>query len=114
MASIELSLFVHWEKPLRDILLRTEKFPKRVRFTFSSRIDNLALDILEKLVEARYTKDKTAVLSQANLSFEKLRVLFRISHEERYLDHKGFEHVIRNIDEAGRMVGGWIRSREAR
>jgi hypothetical protein len=69
---------------------------------------------LEKLVEARYTKDKTAALSQANLSFEKLRVLLRISHEERHLDHKGFEHVIRNIDEAGRMVGGWIRSREAR
>lgn len=114
MASVELSLFVHWEKTLRDILLRTEKFPKRVRFTFSSRIDNLALDILEKLVEARYTKDKTAALSQANLSFEKLRVLFRISHEERLWDHKGFERVIRNIDEAGRMAGGWIRSREAR
>jgi hypothetical protein len=48
------------------------------------------------------------------LSFEKLRVHLRISHEERHLDHKGFEHVIRNIDEAGRMVGGWIRSREAR
>ena len=114
MASVELPLFVHWEKTLRDILSRTEKFPKRVRFTFSSRIDNLALDVLENLVEARYTKDKLAVLSRANLSFEKLRVLFRISHDERYLDPKGFEHVVRNIDEAGRMVGGWIRSREHR
>jgi len=107
----ELPLFVHWEKTLKDILSRTGKFPKRVRFTFSSRIDGLALDILEKIVEARYTRDKSAVLAQANLHLEKLRVLLRISHEERYLDHKGFEHAARNIDEAGRMIGGWLRSR---
>ena len=95
------------------MLSRTEKFPKRVRFTLSSRIDNLALDVLEKIVEARYTKDKSAALTQASLLVEKLRVLLRISHEEGHLDHKGFEHAARNIDEAGRMLGGWIRSRNA-
>ena len=113
MAAVELPHFVHWEKTLRDILSGTEKFPKRVRFTLSSRIDNLALDVLEQIVEARYTKDKSTVLRQANLQLEKLRVLLRISHDERHLDHKGFEHVARNIDEAGRMIGGWIRSRAA-
>ncbi len=113
MSSVELPLFVHWEKTLRDILCRSEKFPKRVRFTFSSRVDNLALDVLELIVEARYMKDKSAVLAKANLQLEKLRVLLRICHEERHLDHKGFEHAARNIDEAGRMIGGWLRSRSA-
>lgn len=112
-ASIELPLFVHWEKTLKDILARTEKFPKRVRFTLSSRIDNFTLDILEKIVEARYAKDKAAALSQASLALEKLRVLLRVSHDERHLDDRGYEHVCRNIDEAGRMIGGWIRSRSA-
>ncbi|MBI5630564.1 MAG: diversity-generating retroelement protein Avd [Elusimicrobia bacterium] len=111
MASVDLPLFIHWEKTLKDILLRTEKFPKRVRFTISSRIDNLTLDILEKIIEARYSKDKTAALSQASIALEKLRVLLRVSHEERYLDRRGFEHVSRHIDEAGRMLGGWMRSR---
>jgi hypothetical protein len=114
VTSIELPLFVHWEKTLGDILSRTEKFPKRVRFTLSSRIDNLTLDILEKIIEARYIKDKSAALAQASISLEKLRVFLRISHEERHLDNKGFEHVARNIDEAGRMLGGWIRSRSAK
>ena len=114
MATVELPLFVHWEKTLKDILLRTQKFPKRVRFTFSSRLDNLALDILEKIVEARYSRDKSTTLAQTSLLLEKLRVLLRISHEEKYLDHKGFEHVCRNIDEAGRMLDGWIRNRGIR
>jgi hypothetical protein len=114
VTSIELPLFIHWEKTLSDILSRTEKFPKRVRFTLSSRIDNLALDILEKIISARYAKDKSDTLAQASISLEKLRVFLRISHEERHLDNKGFEHVARNIDEAGRMLGGWIRSRSAK
>jgi hypothetical protein len=114
MASVELPLFVHWERTLKDLLSRTGKFPKSVRFTLSSRIDNLALDVLELIVEARYSKDKSAALSRASLSLEKLRVLLRISHDERHLDRRGFEHVARHIDEAGRMLGGWIRSREAR
>jgi|GEM_PF-5129134 len=34
-------LFTHWYEVTKWLLARTEKFPKRVRFTFSSRIDNL-------------------------------------------------------------------------
>lgn len=113
MGAVELPLFVHWEKTLRDILSRTEKFPKRVRFTFSSRIDNLALDVLEKIVEARYAKNRTAPLTQANLLLEKLRVLLRISHSERHIDNRGFEFAARSIDEAGRMIGGWLRAGSA-
>jgi hypothetical protein len=44
--------FLEW------LLPTTEKFPKRVRFTFSDRINNLALDIMEDLVEARYSRNK--------------------------------------------------------
>ncbi len=55
MKTDELPLFVHWEKTAGEILDRTQKFPKSVRFTFSSRIDNLVLDILESVVEACYS-----------------------------------------------------------
>lgn len=109
-----LPLFSHWEAALGDLLSRTEKFPKKVRFTLSSRLDNLALDFLERLVEARYTRDKTGVLEEASLVLEKLRVLARISHDRGFLDHKGYEQVARNVDEAGRMLGGWLRSRGGR
>lgn len=109
-----LPLFSHWERTTRDLLGRTQKFPKRVRFTFSTRIDNLALDVYEGLVEARYSPSKMQTLRKVNLELEKLRLLLRLSHDEGYLDHRGFEHVARNVDEAGRMVGGWIRERQSR
>ena len=103
-------LFTLWEEALDDLLDRTLKFPKSVRFTFSSRIDGLALDVLERLVEARYAPSgvKREALRHADLSLAKLRVLLRLAHKRRYLDHRGYAHVAERLDEAGRMIGGWI------
>ena len=104
-----LPLFVHWEKTAGEVLDRTLKFPKSVRFTFAGRIDTLTLDILEAVVEACYSPGarKQAALRNADLSLAKLRVLLRLSKDRRYLDRRGYEHVMRRIDEAGRMLGGW-------
>jgi len=107
--SAELPLFAHWEAVLGDLLSRTERFPKRVRPTLSNRIDNVALDVLGRLVEARYSRDRAPVLKATNLDLEKLRVLLRLAHDRGLLDHGGYEHVARGIDRAGRMVGGWTR-----
>ena len=52
----ELQLFIKWTEFLKWLLNTTEKFPKKVRFTFTTRIDNLALDILEDIIEFRYDK----------------------------------------------------------
>jgi hypothetical protein len=116
MGADPLPLFVLWEKVVGELLDRTLKFPKSVRFTFSGRIDNLALDVLEKVVEARYASgaDKRAALAMVDLRLTQLRVLLRLCHDRRYLDRRGYEHVMRQIDEAGRMVGGWRKQQAAR
>jgi hypothetical protein len=112
----EPALLVHWEHTLHDLLDRTCKFPKVVRFTFSTRIDNLALDIVEKLALARYARpgEQRALLAEADGALARLRVLVRLSFERRYLERGGFEHVVRNLDEAGRMLGGWRKALEGR
>jgi len=47
-----------------------------------------------------------------NLRLEQLRVLLRLCHDRRLLTPEGYEYGARMLLEAGRMVGGWIRSRE--
>ena len=92
-----------------EILDATQRFPKAVRFTFSSRIDGLALDMLLRLVEARYRRPRLELLRAANLALEQLRVLMRLSHDRRYLPSRTFERLASRIDEGGRMLGGWLR-----
>jgi hypothetical protein len=72
-----------------------------------------ALDVLERLIEATYTRGREALLMQANLGIEKLRYLFRIPSELHYLDLRRYEFAARALDEIGRMVGGWIKAQRA-
>ena len=103
---------MHWQRTVGEVLDRTERFPKKVRFTFSSRIDAIALDVLEHVVIACYGsgEGRAQALEATDLALTRLRVLLRLSHDRRYLDPKGYEHLARLVDEAGRMVGGWRRS----
>ncbi|WP_094228865.1 diversity-generating retroelement protein Avd [Methanolobus psychrotolerans] len=106
----ELQLFVKWTDFLKWLLNTTEKFPKKVRFTFTTRIDNLALDILEDIIEFRYdTYARKTGFKMINIKFEKLRILLRICHEQHYLSNKQFEYAMIHINEVGRMTGAWLR-----
>lgn len=98
-------VFARWERFVAWLLDRTEKFPRRVAFTFRTRIDNLALDVFERLVEARYQRDREPTLRQVNLDIEKLRLLLRLSHDQRILDDKAFAHACGELAVVGRMIG---------
>lgn len=105
----ELPIFVKWMEFLEWLLAATDKFPKKARFSFCQRIEAIALDVVEDLVEARYSRDRRATLRRANLRLEKLRVLLRLSHKLRYLSHDGYAHASKAVNEAGKMIGGWIK-----
>ena len=114
MSPGEPQLLVHWERTVGDLLDRTSRFPKAARFTFAARIDGLALDILDCLVRARFATQSQQVshLATADGHLAVLRALVRLSYERRYLARAGLEAVSRNLDEAGRMLGGWRRHLE--
>jgi hypothetical protein len=85
------------------------KFPKTYRFILGDRIENLMLDICEKLIEARFTKDKARILSSANIRLEKLRYLARLSKDLKLINVKKYEYMSREINQIGVYVGGWLK-----
>ena len=96
--------FVRWLIPTLD------KFPRSQRFVLGDRIENTALTVLEGLIEATYSKQVETILRAVNLALEKLRFLIRLSKDLRYLDLKRYEFGAREIDEIGRLVGGWLKT----
>lgn len=107
----ELLIFKKWVDFLKWMLSCTEKFPKKVRFTFSSRIDNLSMDILELIIELKFDKDKRKkYISIINIKFEKLRILLRICYDLGYLSAKQFEHAVLTINEVGSMTYSWLKN----
>jgi hypothetical protein len=87
-----------------------EKFPRSQKFLLGDRIQSIALDVLETLIEATYTRDRRAHLARANLNLEKLRHFFRVAFELRHLDGRRYEHAARSLDGIGRLVGAWSKT----
>jgi hypothetical protein len=106
----DYSLFEAWFKTTDWILDKCDRLPKHTRFTLAGRIANLSLDIVELITEAIYSKQKTALLTRINMNLEKLRLLFRLCYQRRYINQAQFEFVQTEINLTGRMVGGWLKS----
>jgi len=87
-----------------------EKFPRGQRFLLGDRIETAALDVLDLLIQATYTRERQAMLRAANLGLERLRILSRLAHDLEYLDHRRYEFAARSIDGVGRFIGAWIKS----
>ena len=88
------------------------KFPKNVRFNLAERLTNISLDVLERIIEAIYANHKVPILNQANLYIEKIRALLQISVEKKYISIGQYKHISSEINEAGKMIGGWIKKCE--
>ena len=111
-ANEDLPIFIKWLDFVKWLLVITESFPKKARFTLSDRLLNLALLIVEDLVEARYSRNKTMILRRANMNLEKLRVFIRICFETRVLPRKAYEQASFSINEVGKMLGGWMKQQD--
>ena len=98
-----MQVFLRWLVPT------IEKFPRSQKFTLGDRIQSAAQGVLERLIEATYTKARGAALTSANLGIEKLRVLIRLATDLRCLDLRRYEFAARSLDEVGRLVGGWLK-----
>lgn len=93
--------FLLWLIPVVD------RFPRSQKFLLGDRIQRTAIDVLEALLEATYTKRRDPHLARANLGIEKLRFLFRMAHDLRFLDARRFRHAARSLDATGRSIGAW-------
>ena len=99
--------FVLWLVPT------VERFPRSQKFLLGDRLQATALDVLERLIDATYTRARGPHLAAANLGIEKLRYLCRLAKDLQHLDGQRYAHAARALDETGRLIGGWRKAQQA-
>lgn len=92
---------------------RLDSFPRKRRYTLGERIETSLLEVLRCLVEAAYSREKKALLGRANRELEVVRHLWRVAHELEAMPTKRYAHGAKLLDDLGRQIGGWLRSRSA-
>jgi 23S rRNA-intervening sequence protein len=89
----------------------TSRFPRNHRFVLGERIERNLYTLLETLIRAKYTKNRKRLLEEANLSLEVLRFQMRLAKDLQCLKPNSYGFAAKAIDEIGRLIGGWLRSR---
>src|SRR3989338_11021246 len=96
------------------IIPQLEKFPKSQKYLLGDRIETLILDIMDLIIQAVYTKNKTAFLREANLKIEKLRYLIRLVLDLKYLSINRYEYIAKCLNEIGAEIGGGVKNKQAK
>lgn len=97
---------------LNWILDKLEKYPKNVRYSVCSKIYEISIYMYEKIIDSIYDNERIYSLKQLNISIEKLRLFMRLSHDRKYISTKQYEYISEEINELGKMIGGWLKNCE--
>jgi hypothetical protein len=88
-----------------------EKYPRHHRYSLGYAMENRMQKILELLLKAKYCKDKTAMLNDANIELEVLRFQLRLSKDLNILSVKSYGFGSNSLLEVGSQAGGWSKSK---
>jgi len=86
--------------------------PKSDRYAIWQKVENITLDVLEKILIAigLSKNEKADILEEASKKLNMLRVFIRLSKDVKAIDNKKYITFQEKLDEIGRMLGGWIKS----
>ncbi len=102
------------------IMTVTQKSPKQFRFTFVSRLQNLSLEVIEKLYRANDTfvtrMDRTAQTRRLEFQHGALTALRLLAYfamlamEQQCILSRQYEQIARLSADCQNLLGAWINS----
>ena len=99
---------IKWYVPILN------KLPRNHRFLLGDRTISLLYDLLEGLIQARYSAHKRSQLEALNPSLDILRYQSRLMLDFHLMDVERYEYLSQQMNAIGSDLGGWIRQQRQR
>ena len=116
----ELMIFVRAKELCSYVMKTTDNSPKKFRFTYTVRMQNMAMDIIEDLylanetyVSANDTERYEIRRNYQNSALSKIRLLGYFAEqalEQNAILPKQFQGIAHLCKECQKLMGGWINS----
>lgn len=86
-------------------------FPKTNRYSLGQKLDTITLEIFELLFRIPlYQKEqKIEILTNMSSKIDLLKIILRLSHDNKSLTTKAYLSLQEQLQEIGKMAGGWLR-----
>lgn len=85
-------------------------YPKYERFVLAADIKRCMDQAMERIIEANKKYYKKTTLQELDVEIDKLRKYVRLSYRLKYIDFKKYKQWSEQVNEIGRMLGGWMAS----
>ena len=105
-----LRVFEEWMDTTTWLMGRTARFPQRLRASLTTRIELAALEVLEHLSSAAWSRRPTLPLEAASDALNRLRVLLRLAHGLRVISDGQLAESARRLESAGAAIGAWLKA----
>lgn len=86
------------------------QFPKAERHVLSAEIRGSCWKLLRLIIICNKRYHKKTTLQELDAELDTLRSLIRMGHHLGFLPLNKYEAWSRQVDEIGRMTGGWIKA----
>lgn len=96
------------------LIPQVAKFPKGQRYLLGERLESVALDTLELLLESVYSRDKLPLLQKSNVQLEKTRYYVRLCKDLKLIGLDRYEVISKKINEIGIQLGGWVKQQRSK
>jgi len=106
------------------IIAVTQKSPKQFRFTFVSRLQNLALDVIEKIYFAneiyigkggeKNVEKRLTLQHHALTALKIIAYIAELAMTEKCILFKQYEQIAKLTTDCQRLLGAWINSDKKR
>ena len=85
-------------------------YPKYERFVLAADIKRCMDQAMERTIESNKKYYKKTTLQELDVEIDKLRKYVRLSYRLKYIDFKKYKQWSEQVNEIGRMLGGWMAS----
>ena len=105
-------IFRHSYDLLRWLIPLTVKFPRQQRFVVAEALQRTAFRFYERLITAAKSSIQLPTLRQADIDLTALRFYVRLCRDFQLISVEQYGQASRRLAEIGRLLGGWIESRQ--
>ncbi len=93
-----------------NILILTDHFPRKHKYTLGTKLQNLSLDLCENIYQATYCREsRKETLHKLRASLHLMDFMLRLCHKVRLLSDGNFLKLSAELLELGRMTSSWIK-----
>jgi len=107
---LDIPIFTKLYEFYKNLTPTITTFPKTKRYTLGQKLDNTALEMFELLFSVPFSQNKTSTLRLISIKLDLLKVLLRLAKETQALTNKAYIELQTQLQEIGKMLGGWIRA----